>query len=152
MNKSLSFAALAAASFFAVFSAHAQSGFEDHLIAQQDYVWHTIVFTQANKIKLETTAPSLRPAPDDIKVYLSDLNGDSKDDFVASVNNFLYKKDGAYAIYVMLADKYGYTQIAAEPGIKTFDIKALDTSHNGMKDFEASGQTYIYDGKSYKAE
>lgn len=128
----------------------AQTGFEDHNIALQTYMWNMVVYTKSEQIKLQTTSPALRPTPDDIKIYVTDLNDDGRPDFVATIDNFLYYQHKTYPLYIMIAGNYhSYSQLGAVQRISTFDIKALPESTNGFLNLSAGKKLLIFDGKNY---
>lgn len=152
MRHSLFTAAFLCAMLFSL-AASAQTGFEDHLIAPQQYVWDHVVNTKANENTISMTIPAMRPVIDDIKIFSTDLNGDGKPDIVAAIDSFIYRQNGTCPVYIMISGGYdSYTQLGAPVRINTFDADALKTVHNGYRDLVLSGNTYIFNGKDYVAK
>lgn len=98
---------------------------------------------------LKTPRP-LRPTDRDFLTINTDLNGDGRPDIVGTVDNFKFKENGTYPLYILIGNQYDYDIMDSTPRIRSFKVKVLDTSTNGFKDISADGKIYKFDGKKYE--
>ncbi|PLX70891.1 MAG: hypothetical protein C0602_05150 [Denitrovibrio sp.] len=113
-------------------------------------VLERFVMQPKQKFRQKFTLPPFRLTEEDFLTLNADLNNDGIKDIIGTLDNFKFQQNGAYPLYILIANDYSFHKIETQARTQSFDIKVLDATSNGFNDISVDGNIIKYDGDVYK--